>query len=163
MSHYPAKLPKRYRWHWDHSWWRRARYNPGFRRWLDRNGYLSPHFTINEARCNDGTPVRGIPKWHARKHAFNLEQLRHRIGDKPIQIISWYRTKSYNAQVGGASQSHHIQGWATDHPREWVDRVGRAKVMREADYVFRKGGLGVYPAGSIHTDSRGYRARWTSW
>lgn len=160
---YPRGLPKRYRWHWNHPWRWRARRHPGFRRWLNRHGYLTPHFSIAEAKCKDGTNVRYGTRRRARKHAFKLEKLRHRIGDKPVEVISWYRTRSYNDQVGGARNSHHIKGWATDHPRQWIDRVGRAKVMREANYVFRNGGLGTYPWGAIHTDSRGYRARWTDW
>jgi hypothetical protein len=160
---YPRNLPKRYQWHWDHPWRRRARRSLGFRRWLNRNGYLTPHFTIAEARCKDGTSVSGITKRRARRHAFNLERLRHRLGDKPVSIISWYRTKKYNQLVGGASRSKHIDGWATDHPSQWIDNIGRVTVMREANYVFRKGGLGVYPWGAIHTDSRGYYARWTDW
>ncbi len=163
---YPAGLPRRYRWAWDHPWRVGSRRNYAFRRWLDRNGYLSPHFRTSEARCKDGTNVTGVIKRRARKHAFALEKFRHRIGDKPVQIISWYRTPHWNVVVGGAKYSQHMNGWATDHPKEWVDRVGRAKVMREARYVFHrfwKGGIGVYPWGSLHLDSRGWVAEWNDW
>ena len=159
----PSKLPKKYRYHWNHPWRRKAKYNLGFRRWLGKHGYLSPNFTLAEARCKDGTSVPRHLRPLARNHAFNLEKLRHKIGDRPIRIISWYRSPSYNARIGGARYSQHMRANATDHSREWVESVGRTRVMTAANQVWRKGGVGTYPAGSVHFDSRGWWARWTSW
>lgn len=162
MARYPQHLPIRYRWHWDHPWTNRARLHPGFRRWLGNHGYLTPHFRRSEANCKDGTPVPRHLIRNCRNHAFNLEQLRHELGDRPIKVISWYRTPTYNARIGGARYSQHMKAIATDHPREWVERVGRARVNAAADRVFRNGGVGRYPVGSVHFDTRGFRARWTS-
>ena len=159
---YPSGLPRKYRPHWDRPWRPRARNSPGFRRWLDAHGYLSPHFTLAEAACKDGTPVPTALNRGARNHAFNLERLRRRLGDRPIPVISWYRTPAHNRRVGGAPQSKHLSAFATDHPKQWVNQVGRSLVLRHGDAVFRNGGMGVYPAGSMHFDSRGVRARWTS-
>lgn len=120
---------------------------------------------MSEASCKDQArtqPPTALNR-RARDHAFNLERLRHRLGDLPIAVISWYRTPAHNERVGGARVSKHIDAVATDHPREWVDRVGRSAVMRHGGVVFRNGGLGVYPSGSVHFDSRGARARWSSW
>jgi hypothetical protein len=159
---YPRDLPVKYRYAWDHPWKQRPRLNIGFRRWLDNHGYLTPHFTKEDARCNCGTWVPSHLLTRARNHAFNLEQLRHELGDKPIPILSWYRPDWYNRQIGGASQSKHIEAIATDMTREWVARVGRDNFNRAADKVFRDGGVGRYPAGSVHVDTRGFRARWTT-
>ena len=159
---YPKKLPKRYRYHWSHPWTRKAKYSPGFRRWLGKHGYLSPNFTLREARCKDGTDVPRRMRYRARNHAFNLERVRHGIGDKPVQIISWYRTKRWNNLQGGARKSQHLRAVATDHPRQWVDKVGRSKVLIAGNKVFKSGGMGTYPSGAVHFDSRGYRARWSS-
>jgi hypothetical protein len=160
---YPKGLPSAYESMWDKPWEDRAAKHANFRKWLEANGYLSPHFRKSEARCKDGTWVPDSLNAGARNHAFNLEKLRHKLGDRPIAITSWYRTPSHNRKVGGASKSKHIQAFATDHPKQWVDAMGRKKVLGEADVIFRNGGMGVYPGGAVHFDTRGIRARWSSW
>lgn len=161
MAKYPAKLPRNLRKYWRKPWSWRARRSKKFRYWLDKNGYLSPNFKKKEAACKDGTPVPRSLEKKARDHAFNLERLRHAIGDRPVRILSWYRTPSYNKKVGGASQSQHMQACATDHSQQWV--AGIKNFDRIANRVFRRGGFGQYPGGSRHLDSRGRRARWTSY
>lgn len=156
-------VPRKYEYQWNHPWTRKAKYGPRFRRWLNSHGLLSPHFSIAEARCADGTPVTGIVKTRARNHAFDLERLRHELGDRPIPVVSWYRTKAHNKAVHGASRSRHVKGDATDHPREWVEHVGRSRVLQAGDRVFAHGGMGVYPGGNVHFDSRGFKARWSDW
>lgn len=158
---YPKNLPKRLRKHWDKPWSWRARRSRRFRLWLGANGYLTPHFTKREAACKDGTQVPDHLLRGARRHAFNLERLRHALGDKPIPVISWYRSPTYNAKVGGASMSKHMQAIATDHPVEWVRKHNGFD--NTADRIFKMGGIGLYPGGNRHLDSRGFRARWTSW
>lgn len=160
---YPSALPMNLRNLWDKPWDPRARRSKAFRSWLDGHGYLTPHFTLAEARCKDGTDVPRAQRARARNHAFNLERLRHRLGDRPIAVISWYRTVAHNKEVGGASGSKHIEAIATDHPREWVDATGRRSVMAHGEVIFRQGGMGVYPWGAVHFDTRGARARWNSW
>jgi GH25 family lysozyme M1 (1,4-beta-N-acetylmuramidase) len=159
---YPPWLPAPYRPLWAQPWDERAVGDAKFRVLLEGHGYLSPHFRLREARCKDGTSVPGNLTRRASDHAFALEALRHRLGDRPIPVISWYRTPAHNRRVGGARASKHIQAIATDHPRSWVDQVGRARVLREGNIVFARGGMGVYPSGSLHFDSRGTRARWNS-
>jgi GH25 family lysozyme M1 (1,4-beta-N-acetylmuramidase) len=161
-ARYPTWLPAPYRPLWAQPWNQRAAGDVKFRALLDGHGYLSPHFRLTEARCKDGTSVPGALKRRASDHAFALEALRHRLGDRPIPVISWYRSPAHNRRVGGARASKHMQAIATDHPRAWVDRVGRARVLREGNVVFARGGMGVYPSGSLHFDSRGTRARWNS-
>ena len=159
---YPKGLPKRYRWHWDHPWSLRARQHRGFKRWLREHGYLSPNFSLAEARCKDGTPVPRSLRVAAQRHAFNLERLRHALGDRPISIISWYRHAAYNRRIGGASRSKHVAAIATDHSTQWVNRMGRSRVRYHGNRIFANGGMGTYPAGSMHFDTRGYKARWSS-
>lgn len=160
-SSYPKGLPRRLRRHWRKPWTLRARRSKKFATWLDRHGYLSPHFTKEEAACKDGSLVPRRLLKNARRHAFNLERLRHRLGDRPIPIISWYRTPDYNFRVGGAAGSKHVEALATDHPVFWVRK--HRDFDRIADRIFAKGGLGTYPGGSRHLDSRGTRARWSSY
>lgn len=160
---YPRGLPRRYRTLWAKPWARRARYAWGFRKWLQAHGYLTPHFTLAEAASKDGTPIPRRLLAGARNHAFNLEVLRHDLGDVNMPVLSWYRSPAHNSAVGGASLSRHMRADATDFGREWVDDVGRRRVLAAGERVFRNGGMGVYPGGSVHFDSRGSRARWSSW
>lgn len=163
MPIYPGGLPLSLHTHWDHPWTTAARNNKNFRSWLNRHGYLTPHFRISEAKCKNGV---GVPKvlipW-ARNHAFNLEKLRHALGDRPLPILSWYRTPAYNRQIGGARFSQHMTARATDFDRAYVERVGRAKFFAAANRIWASGGVGSYPSGSAHVDSRGVFARWSSY
>lgn len=155
MAPIPRNLPRRYRRHWRKPWRRRASWSRGFRTWLDRHGYLTPHFRLAEARCKDGTPVPTALNKRCRGHAFHLERIRHATGDRPIPVLSWYRTWSHNRAVGGASQSKHLDAIATDHPSSWVDARGGQQTL--TTIAVRSGceGIGRYPAGSMHFDSRG--------
>jgi hypothetical protein len=133
-----------------------------FKKLLREHGYLSPHFKIREARCHDAAetpvPARLLPR--AQRHAFNLERLRHELGDVPLSPLSWYRTPAHNAAVGGASESRHMKADGTDFDVAVVNAIGTAKFDRAAEKVFDQGGFGRYPSGSRHVDSRGTRARW---
>jgi hypothetical protein len=164
MANYPRGLPNRWRRHWRDPWRWQARRAWRFKRWLRRNGYLSPNFTQAEAsgatRNRYGTDVPVFMLKQAQRHAFRLERLRHRLGDQPISILSWYRNPRHNDDVGGATRSQHMRALATDHSSAWIAKVGRDRFIREAGRIFAKGGVGLYPSGSGHTDSRGWRARW---
>ncbi|MER7168461.1 M15 family metallopeptidase [Micromonospora sp. NPDC000207] len=45
---------------------------------------------------------------------WQLEALRHKLGDRPIVVTSGFRSVSCNRQVGGAPDSLHIYGKAAD-------------------------------------------------
>jgi uncharacterized protein YcbK (DUF882 family) len=126
------------------------------------HGYLSPNFTLDEARCHD--PARtAVPRdlqANAQRHAFNLEVFRHELGDKAIAILSWFRTPAWNTHVGGKPESRHKQADGTDFEVHVVDSFGASTFDRVAEKVFARGGFGTYPQGSRHVDSRGSRARW---
>jgi len=159
----PRNLPRRFRLLWRRPWSVFARRSRGFRRWLDANDHITPNFVWFEAQCADGTPVPEELRPNAIRHAWNLERLRHRLGDEPIPILSWYRHARHNAAIRGTRTSRHLQADATDHAKSWVDRIGRKQVIGEGEKVFRRGGMGRYPAGSVHFDSRGTKVRWTEY
>jgi hypothetical protein len=144
--------------------WRKTvfRRHPSVRRELNRRGLVSPHFTWAEACCKDGSNVPTRRKRNAVRHAWALEELRHELGDAPMPVLSWYRSPEHNKAVGGAVKSRHLKADATDHPTEWVAGVGRERVLAAAERIFANGGIGDYPSGSVHFDSRGWRARWRS-
>lgn len=157
---------------------------------MDRNTYVSRHFTWNEVvrksgytrplprtiQLPNGSP-RFFPRVRARKHARNLENLRtqvnkvraqHGLKETGIRINSWARSWQKNADVGGAKNSQHLYFQATDITKEEIRRLcpwkgGADTFDMIANRVFVNGGFGTYPAGARHVDSRGYRARWSDW
>jgi hypothetical protein len=157
----PAWVPHKYRDHWRRPWTAQARRSPGFRLLLARHHLLSPHFSYAEAACKDGTPIPRALRAAARNHAFKLERLRHELGDGVLPITSWYRTKAHNRAVGGAQFSKHVLAIATDIPVEFVRK--HPNFDRLADALSQDGGFGQYPGGARHIDSRGTKARWSTW
>jgi uncharacterized protein YcbK (DUF882 family) len=135
----------------------------------------SKNFTWPEVTRGHGRAPIAVRR-RAITHAKNLERLRaainmarRRHGLKPtgIHILSWWRPEWYNRKIGGARYSRHIQGDATDISLQEVNRLmpwrgGNREFDALANRIFAHGGFGQYPGGSRHVDSRGYKARWTS-
>ena len=84
-----------------------------------------------------------------------LERLRYECGNRPMIINSGYRTKPHNKAVGGASNSQHLYGRASDIV---VSGVKPSTVYKKANKIFKNGGVGKYPTFT-HVDTRGYRSR----
>ena len=117
-------------------------------------GYVSPHFKEAEFACNHCGKLHpdGIPQ--ALIDA--LERIRQHYG-VPVNINSGYRCPTHNANVGGASNSLHMQGKAADF---WMKGIDPAQVYADIDMHWPNGGLGKY-ATFTHIDVRGYHSRWT--
>lgn len=94
-------------------------------------GPLTPNFSVSEFDCRDGTPVpsAAIPALKAWCEDVG-EPVRAQFG--AVYVNSGFRTASYNASIGGASNSIHIytahpQAVAVDFtcargtPAEWFD------------------------------------------
>lgn len=136
----------------------------------------SAHFTWREVNPRGFSGFTFAVRARAILHARRLERLRTEInrlrdrrGLKPtgIHVLSWWRPRWYNDQIGGARASRHIKGDATDVSRQEVNRLcpwkgGAHDFDTLCNRVFKSGGFGQYPAGSRHVDSRGWRSRWTS-
>src|SRR3954454_19508056 len=75
-------------------------------------GDLSPHFDSSEFREHDNGALVGPD----RKLVAVLERIRATTGGTPLRIVSGYRSRAYNARVGGARDSQHIYGRAADIP-----------------------------------------------
>lgn len=146
------------------------------------------HFKVREVLAKSGYskmprgpmmvgPLPAItPRRNATKQALAMETLRtrvnkerakHKIAKTGITVNSWARSWAHNKAVGGATLSRHLYFLACDITREEVKRLmpwpgGSAEFDRICDELFRKGGFGQYPAGARHVDTRGWRARWTS-
>ena len=70
---------------------------------------LSANFKVKEFACKDGSNIVKIDY----ELVCILQKIREVTG-KPIIINSAYRTVTYNKKVGGASNSYHLYGRASD-------------------------------------------------
>lgn len=127
------------------------------------DGQLTPHFTIREFDCNDGTRVPDYMEPHLRDLCKRvLEPLREEFG--PCTVTSGYRHSAYNRQIGGATMSYHVYEarqsqpaadvkFARGNPTQWARRA------RES--LGDEGGVGTYVAsGFVHVDTRNHRSDW---
>lgn len=153
-----------------HPWWHRARVSGALRRHLDAHGYITPHFSWHDMADTRGVPVPSYLRGNAIRHCWNLERLRHRLGGVPITIDGPFRTVEHNRSIGGAQNSRHTFADASDHFVAQVDRWvqqsparSRAEVVAIAESVFASGGVGNETSGTLHLDSRGYKARFVTW
>ena len=124
---------------------------------------LENNFSLKEFRCRDGTDVPSDLMDNVRKLAKNLQVLRDHI-NKPITIISGYRTPDYNKKCGGVKRSQHLLAKAADivvsgmTSLEVRDTV--IKLIKEGK--MDSGGVGIYSTFT-HYDVRGRNSRWGSY
>lgn len=121
---------------------------------------ITEHFTWEEAKCKDGTEVPTELRPNAILVASEMEVLRNEI-NKPIKVHSWYRTKAYNAKIGGKPLSQHLEAKAIDFSVDGIS-PGELKATIEkliAEGKMKQGGIGLYPT-FVHYDIRGIKARW---
>lgn len=71
-----------------------------------------------------------------------------------IGVNSGYRSPSHNKAVGGAKKSQHIHRRAIDLQTAGMSKGDRDALLRELASDPRVGGVGLYPSGNIHFDTR---------
>lgn len=105
------------------------------------------HFEMSEfaCKCCGRLPDNGMNAVLLEK----LDLLREKLG-KPIIVSSGYRCPSHNAEVGGVSNSQHVQGTACDIYAD-VDVETLARLAEEVGFD----GIGrYYNDGFVHVDCR---------
>ena len=121
---------------------------------------LEKNFSLHEFRCKDGTDVPEDLIDNVALLAKNLQILREYI-QKPIIVISGYRTLEYNTKIGGAKRSLHLVAKAGDiivpglTSLEIKDTI--LQLIKEGK--MKEGGIGIY-SYFVHYDVRGWKARW---
>ena len=85
-------------------------------------------------------------------HVNKLQKLREDLNTS-IHITSAYRCESHNTAIGGAKDSQHKLGTATDIQVSGMDPSEVQDACEKFD------GLGRYDSFT-HIDSRGYKSRW---
>ena len=126
-----------------------------FKQLLWDHGLLSPHFSREEAGSKDGVPIPNSLREEAQRHAFFMERVRHIEGDRPLGILSWFRSEQHNKDEGGVSNSQHLKARACD-PLTPIKAA-------TAEKVFRNGAVGYQSASNRtvrHVDSRPERVRY---
>ena len=81
-----------------------------------KNEQITKHFNAVEFYCND--PLRTAPpaclKLNIYYVAIQLQKIRDYLELDMLRINSAYRTKQYNANVGGSVNSNHLTAQAVD-------------------------------------------------
>jgi len=114
------------------------------------NEKLSQNFKVSEFRCNDGSDKILIDT----DLVVILQKIRDKF-KKRININSGYRTPTYNAKIGGATNSYHTRGSAADIS---VSNTLPQKVAEYCESIGVKGiGCG---ANYIHVDTRSKKYYW---
>jgi uncharacterized protein YcbK (DUF882 family) len=117
---------------------------------------ISTHFRLEEFDCKDGTlvPIDYVENVKALVYGV-LEPVRKAWGF-PIQIISGYRTCSWNTMVRGATHSYHLKAKAADiQPYDLHDVIKLYDLILElynSHHLQGLGGLGEYK-NFIHVDT----------
>lgn len=73
------------------------------------------NLTWRELACKDGSPYPY--EWRdnrAIQLAEIFEMIRYACGNRPIKVVSAYRSYLHNKSIGGAPKSQHLQGRALD-------------------------------------------------
>lgn len=104
-------------------------------------GDLSEHFSRHEFDCHDGSLAHPAASLVAA-----LERLRHLMGDRPLKIVSGYRSPAWNRHVGGAPNSRHLHNDAADLERG----AATVEAAKRAGFT----GIGTDGKWAVHVDTR---------
>jgi uncharacterized protein YcbK (DUF882 family) len=117
----------------------------------------SPHLAWDELACADGTVYpEAWRETRLPELARVYEGIRLCAGNRPIRILSAYRTSLYNSRVEKAAKtSQHVQGRALDLQHESLKPIDLYDlVIQLAKTTLPEiGGVGLYHWG-VHVDTR---------
>jgi len=121
---------------------------------------LTKNFNREEFDCRDGTQVPTVYYKNLQELADNLQILRDHLGE-PVQILSGYRTPTYNKKLKGSARfSQHLKAKAGDLTVKSLSPKQLKATIEKliAAGKMKNGGIGLYP-GFVHYDTGDVR-RW---
>jgi hypothetical protein len=121
----------------------------------------SAHFSFTEYRCrcsnisatNSGGFNNCARIWVTRANLVEAEQYRSALGGG-VSVVSGCRCVGHNKAVGGASQSQHLVGKATDFP------ALRSVTWFTDHKIYKPGGLGANPSKLVRHGDVGPDRGW---
>jgi uncharacterized protein YcbK (DUF882 family) len=126
------------------------------------DGQITKNFNLAEFKCKD----RGEVLLNAAviDHIQRLQSFRNWY-NRPMKVVSGYRTEKYNEKIGGSKKSKHIEGIASDialpddfygfskqRRDEFLNNV-KSKWIELCELDGLGGGIGFYDT-FFHIDSR---------
>lgn len=107
-----------------------------------------------------GTPISSydVAGLHPTTQTLMGELTRAGFGD--VGVNSGYRSPSRNARAGGASRSQHMSGRAVDLATAGMTEAQRGALLEAGIVKGNAKGIGLYPSGNIHMDTRRNPAVW---
>jgi zinc D-Ala-D-Ala carboxypeptidase len=123
---------------------------------LENSDGSTTHFDWSEFYSHDGTGFSSGKvsstevKENVRRLMYKLEAVRKKAGNSAITINSGFRSTSYNASVGGATNSMHVYGVAADIVVSGHTTLQVYKIAETCGYS----GLEAYTHSWQHVDSR---------
>lgn len=114
--------------------------------------YLSKNFKIREFDCKCSRCSKTLVD---EELVTTLQKIRDHFG-VAVNITSGYRCAAHNAEVGGASQSYHMQGKAADI---YANSVKPIEIAQYAESIGVRG-IGQY-SNFVHIDTRPNKYYWT--
>ena len=121
---------------------------------------ITKNFKLSELEFSDAIPPELVA--NAVELLKNLQIIRDHF-QKPIVIISGYRSPARNSAVGGADKSQHLHAKAADIKIAGVptEEIYSRIEKLIAQGKIKEGGLGKYlDSNFVHYDIRGIKARW---
>tara|TARA_R110000744_G_scaffold314447_1_gene421493 strand:- start:431 stop:796 length:366 start_codon:yes stop_codon:yes gene_type:complete len=121
---------------------------------------MTENFSIAEFQCKCGCKMPLEVTANIEELVEELQFLRN-IVDSSITINSAYRCPDHNKSVGGAKNSQHLLGKASDIVVQGKKPSDTYKLIEDLikNGVMEEGGLGSYNTFT-HYDIRGTKARW---
>ncbi|WP_197321615.1 M15 family metallopeptidase [Saccharomonospora sp. NB11] len=72
------------------------------------------NYNCGARNYNGGKVGAATARENARRVMWQLEAVRHKLGDRPLVVTSGFRSVSCNSSVGGSATSLHMYGQAAD-------------------------------------------------
>lgn len=118
-------------------------------------GDLSKNFSLSEFNSKDGAKMPADVYQNIILLVTQLEIIREYVGNS-IAVNSGYRSPSHNRVVGGAPNSYHVKGMASDIRAKGMTHRALYELILQLmqDGKIIKGGISLYPS-FVHYDIRG--------